>query len=247
MITKIEQQNIEMKNQAEEDLQLKLDLEKAFVIALASLFARIRREFTVTYARTGTIPNALKYVSSFTEVFKKQYARVQNKFKGRVVDNIDLLVQEEIDLLLIEWSDRTAPRQAAIVSNTTGKNFNQAVSAAQRDSLQQGASLSNRTIAIIASNILKTKFKARKESIAVYETQNSSEETKFIEADKALREPNKEPEKIWQTVGDKFVRETHNNANGQRKPISQPFIIGGFQMMRAGDSTRGAPPREFMF
>jgi uncharacterized protein with gpF-like domain len=50
-------------------------------------------------------------------------------------------------------------------------------------------------------------------------------------------------EKVWvATVGDGRTRETHREADGQRVPLDQPFIVGGFPLMFPGDPS--GPPQE---
>lgn len=50
--------------------------------------------------------------------------------------------------------------------------------------------------------------------------------------------------KTWVTMGDSKVRPTHQAANFQTVPIGEPFTVGGFQMMRPGDTSMGAPIKE---
>jgi Phage Mu protein F like protein len=44
----------------------------------------------------------------------------------------------------------------------------------------------------------------------------------------------------WRTGG-KNIRSAHRSANGQRKPMKEPFIISGHRLMYPGDSSMGAP------
>jgi uncharacterized protein with gpF-like domain len=46
--------------------------------------------------------------------------------------------------------------------------------------------------------------------------------------------------KKWVTVGDDKVRPAHRVANGQIKPINQPFIVAGEKLMFPGDTSLGA-------
>ena len=51
--------------------------------------------------------------------------------------------------------------------------------------------------------------------------------------------------KSWLAQKDKFCRETHRDANdeymGKPIPVKEPFRVGGFEMMRPGDTSMGAP------
>ena len=46
----------------------------------------------------------------------------------------------------------------------------------------------------------------------------------------------------WQTQKDEKVRGTHAAADGQTKPINEPFIVGGYAMMFPGDTLTSNPP-----
>lgn len=48
--------------------------------------------------------------------------------------------------------------------------------------------------------------------------------------------------KEWVAVMDDRTRSSHAEAHGQKVPLDQPFIVGGWSMMYPGDST--APPEE---
>ena len=50
--------------------------------------------------------------------------------------------------------------------------------------------------------------------------------------------------KVWDASGDARTRPTHAAADGQEVPIDQPFNVGGYQLMRPGDSSLGAPAGE---
>lgn len=51
-------------------------------------------------------------------------------------------------------------------------------------------------------------------------------------------------EKTWVTMQDNKVRESHEMANFQTVPISQPYIVGGYSLMYPGDTSMGAPLKE---
>lgn len=55
-------------------------------------------------------------------------------------------------------------------------------------------------------------------------------------------EPDTEFETVWLATDDKRTRHTHNEADGQRVPVGQPFTVGGFELRFPGDPS--GPPQE---
>ena len=43
--------------------------------------------------------------------------------------------------------------------------------------------------------------------------------------------------KVWLSMEDEKVRPTHVGADGQARPISEPFLVGGYRMMHPGDQS----------
>ena len=50
--------------------------------------------------------------------------------------------------------------------------------------------------------------------------------------------------RTWDAALDAKTRPTHAAANGQTVGLQEPFVVGGYRMMRPGDSSMGAPAGE---
>lgn len=97
-----------------------------------------------------------------------------------------------------------------------------------------------------AESIFLERSKARVDFIAMSETQNAAEESKDNELLSLLLLgviPSFS-NKVWTTVGDDRVRETHMKADGQEQPVGTPFIVGGQLLKRPKDSSLGATQAE---
>jgi uncharacterized protein with gpF-like domain len=53
-------------------------------------------------------------------------------------------------------------------------------------------------------------------------------------------------EREWLATQDDRVRDSHQTASGQRKPIDEPFEVGGHKMMYPCDGSLGAPADEIV-
>lgn len=86
-------------------------------------------------------------------------------------------------------------------------------------------------------------YRNRAVTIARTETIGATNAGSFASA-QALAEVTGDPapEKIWLATDDKRTRPTHRLADGQRVPLMQPFVVGGFHLQFPGDPT--GPPGE---
>lgn len=82
----------------------------------------------------------------------------------------------------------------------------------------------------------------RAETIARTETIGASNAASTIAAEATGLKLNKS----WLSTRDSRVRDTHAAADGQIVPMSEPFSVGGSQLMFPGDSSLGADAREIV-
>ncbi|MFC3816560.1 phage minor head protein [Lysobacter sp. GCM10012299] len=252
------------KQQAAKQLQLKLELEVALKPKLLKLFRRIAREFRTAVAKTGRPQEAAQYRDAFAAVIAVHDKKVQSAFRARalrttksaepVEDDSDA---EALALLLLLWRTDQAAAAAVQITETNVGQMDDAIVEA-RAQLQQErvqaatdgkvtAPASNREVAALAAVLLLRKFNARAPLIALTETQAAAESTKFIEAEHESEAAGEgKPRKRWATVGDRLVRGTHADANGQTVDFDTAFIVGGAQLRYPGDRSLGAPASETM-
>ncbi len=190
----------EINTQAKRDLVEKLKLERTFRPEVKSLFARMRDDFRISVAATGTAPQASKYSASWQAALIKHYKRVQKKFTGTVKDfneksfvgyqvKQDELTQEEEDALnelfllaLLGYRDNRSEEQETFISKTNEKNMQESLMAARQALEEEGEVVTNRTLAAAASVILARKLNGRVDGIVTLETQAPAESTKLFEA-----------------------------------------------------------------
>lgn len=226
-------------------VSLKLKLERIFKPEVSKVFNGILRDFRITVATTGQPPTIDNYRSVWETVLKNHFYRVQKTFTGVVkqVDDMTLRV-------FLNWRNKYAPEDATFINLTTRVNMVESIQAALNQAAEDFKILSNRELSADATAILKRKLKTRIDRIINTETQKAAEAAKFMEAEvlsgvtpRILGGGGNEPTgttKRWTTVGDKFVRNLHREANGQVRKLNEPYLVGGEYLMHPGDTSLGA-------
>ena len=239
-----------------EQLLVKLQFEERFRRELRSIFNRIRMEFILTTA-TGNTVRAKNYEAAFKNALQMHYARVQKAFLGVVENNTtkqdsDEDLRDEILAALLLWSEQNVSSSVSSIIDTTQLNMDRAIEQARQAFSDEGVTnYSQRELATAAAAILRRKLSGRETTIATTETQAPAESTKLIEAFGLAglapatavtrqRIGQTTSKKQWVTVGDERVRDLHVRANGQIKPINQPFIVNDERLMYPGDNFYGA-------
>jgi Phage Mu protein F like protein len=82
----------------------------------------------------------------------------------------------------------------------------------------------------------------RAQVIAITEVNGASNAGWFAAARRTEADLNLHLDKVWLASHDDRVRPTHRAADGQRQPLNQPFIVGGWPLMYPGD--KNGPPEE---
>lgn len=82
----------------------------------------------------------------------------------------------------------------------------------------------------------------RADTAGATETQSAAETNKFIIASVVLIAANlfTQGKKVWMTILDGKERQSHGIANGQRRSVTEPYIVQGEPLMYPGDISLGA-------
>lgn len=237
------------------ELTLKLRLEKAFRREINSLFSRMVRDYGITIAGTGIIPDPFKFLADWQSTLKRHYERVQRSFSGEVLEQQKKCnavwyekkqaEDEEAEagravifaLALQQWKEEHAGSGSQFITRTNQRDFGEALSQAMEVIREENLPTDNRTLASTAVAILTRKFQGRTPGILMFETQQAAESTKLIEANVIEDLPpfprgrfgigDTDALKAWWTVGDDLVRDIHVNANNQKKKSTKHSRLAG--------------------
>lgn len=256
--------------QEDADAQDDIDLvfEKTMQRKLNALVRVIVNDFAILYGTTGIVINTRQYFDELNTIIKQTYRRVNREFSSTYLNDLEeelakAKTDEEKDkwnklialrkkvtpaifATLIAWSQVTAPEQTNFVIDTWGKMIRKNVNDAISINILSDLPIDNATIAKQTKKPLTNEMINHNETIAMQEVQTPTENAKFTEAD----EFNKELiatatvvaiiEKIWITMGDSKVRASHVAANGQKRNLKEPYLVGGELLMYPKDSSLGA-------
>lgn len=225
----------------QQQLALKLKMERIFEKEVLRIFNAIVGDFKITVANKHMPPNAYAFKPVWEVALKKHYKRVQKAFTGMVK-------QEDLTSVFLTWLNHRAPKQAEEITETTKKNMSESLELADLLAVEEAIILTPIERAANSAAILKKKFKTRSQALINTETQAASEAAKFMEAEVLSdvkprilggREESNTKKK-WTTVGDKRVRTIHREVNGQVRRLNEPYDVAGELLMHPGDMSLGA-------
>lgn len=232
-------------------LKMKIDLERLFRPEVRKVFNSIKKDMRITIAVTGMPPNIDNYKRVWEGVLLNHYKRVQRRFKGAVKPGKQTAEDDLLELALKAWREGQTITQAAIINETTKKNMREAIRLARQRAIEEGVQLTEQELAYSSTGIFAKKFSGRESGIIITETQTAAESAKYAEAEvysgikPAIlggQPTENSTTKRWLTVGDKRVRPIHRLANGQIKPLQEPYVVNNQFLMYPGDSYYGATP-----
>jgi hypothetical protein len=159
---------------------------------------------------------------------------VASRFSKRVFDKFKT-PQFDYELALIEFIERHALEDAALIHGATKAQIATVIRMGEKE----GASVQAISKLIREQSISLSRTRAI--TIARTETHNAAS----FASQAAARSTGLRLEKEWLAASDDRTRDGHAEADGQRQPMNEPYLVPGFdgtpsaRMMRPGD--RGAP------
>lgn len=218
------------------DLKRKRTLENKFRFSLLHYFNRIARDLKTQ----GEFIDVGQYDSELTDVLNEHYNDVFSEFSrstGIVPTTEERALMEST---FMHYAALNIPDKVKHIRFTTREHVTRAYELAHGDKAVQDLFGRERRITtnVIASNVLGQRLKNRTGGIMVIETQQPAEFAKAVEVQvlTGLAPINKE----WVAVGDSLMRDIHSTADGQKKKMNEPFIVGGESMHFPGDGSLGA-------
>lgn len=241
------------------ELALKLKLEFKLAQDLRKFLKKQIVQFQESYANVGLIYGASQYNDELKNILYKHYKIIGSNFSKRIrqqstkelmgvveVKGYDQNINHKIDAYAIFRSNM----QAKLINQNTVDELHKAVTLVRHKATLDNQLLSDKQIADIASSKLKAQIPSRAKTIAITETQNMAEKSKFIEAVeintmlgfKSFTIETKEQgvSKEWITVLDERTRPAHAAADSQVVDSEEPFIVDGEKLMFPGDDSLGA-------
>lgn len=135
-----------------------------------------------------------------------------------------------VDAAIADWIRVFAPRRITEITSTTGNDIRRIVANAREEGL------SERDTAKLIREVAPIKSASRAQTIARTEAHGSSQ---GISLDVA-NQTDIPMVKVWLSDQRESAREDHLDVNGQKRPLGQPFDVGGEQLEYPGDPSGSA-------
>ncbi len=181
---------------------------------------------------------------AWTRLFKTAYIAIGEDFAPRVLEQLkaspgpgEMKQARSWERYLLDWISRNAGDKVSLIDETTRILLRDAIA----EGVEQGESIrdiSRRIDALYLQEIVPH----RSEVIARTEVISASNAASVF----AAQSTGMDLVKQWLSTRDDRTRDTHLMADGQERPIDEPFDVGGYQLMWPGDGSLGAPASELV-
>lgn len=230
----------------------KMKLEDRLKPKLRKFFNQISKDVNAVWVATRSIPNLSSFNLELTKILRDHYRDVAKQFKRTTRDSLksffltlELKQEENIDSEVVTFINDHSQEQSDHILRTTERILLGISASVVRDANTQVVPVTTQEI----GREIQTQFDAssdgRVDTLAMTETQTSSERFKLIEATALgailmVTPGTQQMFKTWNTVLDERTRLSHVEADRQRVPSNQPFRVQGQNLKVPGDTSLGA-------
>jgi hypothetical protein len=219
---------------------IKAKQRKMLIPKIQAIFRRITKDIKTRYISKGIFPDMSDYEALFKAPLTSRAITVSNIFKRTyrstkgLTEDIDDDIREEL-LLMIEDNIR-------FITDTNTGMVDQLLNETIAKFAEEGIEPTRQAIADDVSRRFLEKSVPRSEIIADNVVNTAAESAKSIEVENLIAAGiiAAPPEKTWVTILDGKERPAHHDAHGQKRPLEQPFLVGGEFLMFPKDRSRGA-------
>jgi len=250
---------------AERDLRTKLSLEARLRREWRGVEKAVVRRVVANVSRNLDLPDVEGFSRELAApVLRAHYDEVVAEFSGAVESGLPesarLTADEKaaIAAALAAALLLRSETQASAIAKTNVKDARVALSRARAESERRAlearaagaadaqgiGAMDRRELAIFAGIGLDRRLRGRTQAVVVLETQAPAELTRFSEAMAIFGDTPAgmvaRRVKEWVTMGDDRVRPAHAAADSDQIDASEPFRVGGEELMFPGDTSLGA-------
>lgn len=236
---------------AAQQLAKKIKLENRLKPKLKKLFNQIGEDVKSVWIATRSIPNLNSFNLELTAILRDHYRIVAKTFKRTTRNSLKSFLkletkqEENIDKDIVTFINDHSQQQSDTILRTTERNLQNIAAKIITSAALSGLILSPQEIGSEIQSEFNSNSDNRVDTIAMTETQTSSETIKFIEAIALTAVIQATPGtqqmfKTWNTVLDEKTRISHVRADRQRVPTNKPFSVQGQMLKVPGDTSLGA-------
>ncbi len=220
----------------------RMTLERALIREFVKEFRRLSKSVIPAFkkdnsGRSSVVATELRHEENIEKILRKTSDAHTSRVIGRTLREFNRKdFRQDLQETMQKWVARQSTKRAKQIARTTRKGVWQVIRRGNK------ANLSPEEIAKKLENYLAGRqARLRSKTIARTESHTLNQTIQFLTVKnlgiKGIR-------KEWVTMHDEKVRETHDEVDGKKPWINQPFIVGDFPMMYPGDPK--GPPQEII-
>jgi HK97 family phage portal protein len=225
-------------------IRLQLAFERSMRVRAARIISRRIRDVAAAYGNSGMVESVDMALDGHAEeinaLLRAHWQTVFETFGKRILDAIKssgMVLDEKqeslFDRLTLEWIDTHAANKVTLISETTRTQIVGAIAQGQVDGLGVPA----------IAKLIRTKAGIETTRRAALIARTETHAAAVAGSDEAARATGLEDlQREWITAEDDRTRDSHREADGQRRKMGEEFDVGGASLIRPGDPS--GPPGE---